>query len=150
MDNRHNRERGVTLMELLTVIMVIGILAAVAIPSYRRYLMRAQRSDATTALLRVAASQEKHMLQYGVYVTATGSMMNAHSAGGLGLSATSDQGFYALSLASTATGYTVTATPISGKGQSDDTNCATFVVDENGTKKAYSSASVDKSAECFR
>ena len=60
-------------LELLTVVVVVAILASLAVPSYRRYLIRAQRSDATTALLRMAASQEKHVPQYGVYVTATAS-----------------------------------------------------------------------------
>jgi type IV pilus assembly protein PilE len=38
--------RGVTLVELMVVIAVIGTLAAIAIPSYRRYLIRSQRSEA--------------------------------------------------------------------------------------------------------
>jgi type IV pilus assembly protein PilE len=47
------RQRGVTLLELMTVVMIIGVLASVAIPTYRSYLLRAQRTDATAALLRV-------------------------------------------------------------------------------------------------
>src|SRR5262245_28765629 len=113
----NKRQAGVTLMELLTVVMVIAILAAIAVPSYRRYLLRAQRSDATTALLRMQAAQEKHFLQYGVYVTTTASLPNAHSAGGLGLPTLSERGFYNIEVASSTTGYTFTAKPVTGGGQ---------------------------------
>jgi len=46
-----HHQRGVTLMELLTVIVILGILASIAFPSYRTYLIRAQRAEAKTALL---------------------------------------------------------------------------------------------------
>ena len=64
-----SRERGVTLLELMAVIVIIGILASIAIPSYRTYLLRAQRTDATAALLRAAAAQEKCYLQNNRYAT---------------------------------------------------------------------------------
>jgi type IV pilus assembly protein PilE len=54
-----SRERGVTLLELMAVVVIIGILASIAIPSYRSYLLRAQRTGGTAALLRIAAAQEK-------------------------------------------------------------------------------------------
>ncbi len=146
----HKRQSGVTLMELLTVVTVVAILASLAVPSYRRYLLRAQRSDATTALLRLQSAQEKHFLQYGVYVTATASIPNSHASGGLGLPANSERGFYALAVAPTATGYTATATPVAGGGQSDDTACVSFSIPEAGVKQAFNSASVDKTTECFR
>jgi type IV pilus assembly protein PilE len=138
------------MMELLTVVTVIGILASIAIPSYRLYLLRAQRSDGTTALLRLASAQEKHMMQYGVYVTTTANIPNAHSAGGLGIPATSDRGFYALTLAATATGYDATATPVAGRGQADDLKCASFTVNESGTRRAVSSTGTNTTNDCFR
>jgi len=146
----HKRYRGVTLMELLTVVAVIGILASVAVPSYRRYLLRAQRTDGTAALLRVATAQEKHFLQYGTYVTTTANMPNTHAAGGLGIPTTSDKGYYSLTLASSTTGYVATAVPRTGGGQQDDTTCATLTINESGRRTALNSASVDKTSECFR
>jgi type IV pilus assembly protein PilE len=145
------RQSGVTLMELLTVIIVISILASLAVPSYRRYLLRAQRSDATTALLRMQSAQEKHFLQYGVYVTTTASIPNATTAGGLGLSTVSERGFYNITVANpNGTGYTLTATPVAGGGQSADTGCVSFSVTEAGTKQAFNSSSVDSTTTCFR
>ena len=143
-------QRGVTLIELMTVIVVVAILASVAIPSYRRYLQRSQRADATTALLRLAATQEKHYMQYGSYVTNTSSITAPHNSGGLGLLANSDAGFYSMSVASSTTGYTATATAVSGKGQYDDTTCRTFTINESGQKTSASSTGTDTSTKCFR
>ena len=53
------RQRGVTLIELMTVVAVLGIIAAIAIPSYRRYMVRANRTDAKTALLQTAQALER-------------------------------------------------------------------------------------------
>ena len=53
---------GVTLLELMAVVMVIGILGMIAIPSYRQYVMRAQRAEAKTALLQLQTNQERFYL----------------------------------------------------------------------------------------
>ncbi len=62
--NTSNRRRmaGVTLLELMAVVMVIGILGIIALPSYRQYVMRAQRTEAKTALLRLQTNQERFYL----------------------------------------------------------------------------------------
>ena len=62
-------QRGVTLIELLTVVVIVAILASIAVPSYRNYLIRAQRTDATTALLRIQSGMEKYLVQNGKYTT---------------------------------------------------------------------------------
>ena len=77
-------QNGVTLIELLTVIVVIGILASIAVPSYRNYLIRAQRTEATTALLNLQAAQEKFYLQNNAYTD----QVAAAPPAGLGLMAT--------------------------------------------------------------
>lgn len=60
-------ERGFSLMELMITVVIIGILAAIAIPAYTGHVTRTKRSDAVTALQTVALYQEKHMAERGTY-----------------------------------------------------------------------------------
>ena len=62
---------GITLIELLVVIMIVGILAAIAIPAYTGYLQRARRADAKTALEQLRAAQEMHRAERGGYANDT-------------------------------------------------------------------------------
>lgn len=64
-----NNKKGLTLIELLIVIIIVGILAAIAIPSYTNYLIRARRADAKAALEQVRASQEMWRAEHGSYST---------------------------------------------------------------------------------
>ena len=60
---------GFTLIELLVVIVIIGILAAIAIPMYTNYMQRARRADAKTALEQLRAAQEMRRAEQGGYST---------------------------------------------------------------------------------
>lgn len=57
---RLHRERGFTLIELLIAVAVIGILASIAVPSYRGYVERANLAEAKSALLHIAGQLERH------------------------------------------------------------------------------------------
>ena len=63
------RTAGVTLLELMAVVMVIGVLAVIAVPSYRQYVLRAQRTEAKSALLQLATNQERFYLASRTYGT---------------------------------------------------------------------------------
>jgi type IV pilus assembly protein PilE len=133
-----HRQQGVTLLELMAVVIVIGVLGTIAIPSYRQYVMRAQRVEAKNALLQVAANQERFYLtnrSYGTVAQLIGA--NLLPAGGL-----SERGTYQITMAphaaGYAVGYTATATPVAG-GQvdmRDDTQCTTFSIDAQGVRTA--------------
>jgi len=58
---------GITLIELLIVIVIVGILAAIAVPLYTGYMQRARRVDAKTALEQVRAAQEMFRAERGRY-----------------------------------------------------------------------------------
>lgn len=146
-----NRQRGFTLIELVVVMMIVGILAAVAIPSYRSYVIRSQRSDAKDALLALATQQEKHYLQCNGYAT-TIDVATDCAAGELQGTDTSKNGWYELDTAAPdpATGFTVTATAINGENQWQDEGCRSFTVDQAGVRTADDSGGSDNTDECWR
>jgi type IV pilus assembly protein PilE len=126
--------RGVTLIELMIVIVVLGILAAIAVPGYRRYLIRSQRAEAKISLLAIQTAEEKFYLQNNAY---TNNITAATNAGGLGLSATSETGKYDLAITTfpaDGQSYSATASPRTGGGQTDDTQCVNFTLNERGTR----------------
>ncbi len=60
-------KKGITLIELLVVIVIVGILAAIAVPVYTNYMQRARRADAKTALEQLRAAQEMYRAERGNY-----------------------------------------------------------------------------------
>jgi type IV pilus assembly protein PilE len=138
---------GVTLIELMIAVVVISILAAIAVPAYRLHLVRTQRADATQALLRVQAAQEKSLVRNGRY---TADLSSVPDAGGLGLQRMSEHGFYELTVTLTRVGYVATASAIAMEGRPDDGHCRTFTINETGHRSAVDSSGTDRSAECWR
>ena len=126
-----HRQHGVTLLELMAVVMVIGILGMIAIPSYRQYVMRAQRVEAKTALLRLQTNQERFYLANRIY---SGDPVALGFAGSI-----TERGTYALTIVGAdATGYTATAAPRAGGAydMTGDAQCATFSINAQGVRTA--------------
>jgi type IV pilus assembly protein PilE len=123
--------RGFSLIELMIVIAVVAILASIAVPSYRQYVLRAHRTEAKAALLNVAAAQEKFYLQNNTYTTA----LTAAPPAGLGIAATTRNGHYTIAIgAANVTTFSVTATATGA--QTKDSRCLTFSINELGVKTA--------------
>ncbi len=151
--NRKHLQHGVTLIELVVVMIIVGILTAVAIPSYRNYVMRSQRSDAKDAVLALATQQEKHYLQCNAYADVLEAATDC-AASELQAADTSKNGWYDLATdandADPALGYTATATAINGQNQWQDTACRTFSVNQAGVRSALNAGGADNTAECWR
>jgi type IV pilus assembly protein PilE len=126
-----------TLVELLVVVTIVGILAAIAVPSYRAYVIRVKRADAKVALTSAAQRMERCYTRSNTYVGCdTGYPLDTPGA----------TYTIAFNPAPTATQFTVTATPING--QADDTDCAAFALNETG-KQTVTGTKSAKPTECW-
>ena len=120
--------RGFTLTEILIVVAIIGVLSAIAIPSYRAYVVRASRQAAQTDLLQMAALQEKIYLNSSSYSTTANIIIDPYTgqaAGGLGWQSTSKDrkyGYACPPASCVANSFTITATPapVAGNTQAND------------------------------
>ncbi len=120
--------RGITLLELLIVVVIIGILTAIAYPNYREYVTRAKRTEAKAALLQIATNQERFYLQNNTYTT---NMTNlGFPVAGAFLS---DSDSYIINVgAADANDFTATATFQLGGDEAG--KCLTFQIDGRGAK----------------
>ncbi len=107
--------KGFTLLELMIVVTVMAILAAVAYPSYLDSVRKARRADAQAALTNVQLEQEKLRSSCRFFAGTIGAVNNCDATAGastVNVAAMSPDEWYAITLAgASGTGYTVTATP---------------------------------------
>jgi type IV pilus assembly protein PilE len=122
--------RGFTLLELLICMVIAGLLATIALPSWQSLVLRTHRSDATAALYALAAAQERYRLVHGRYADAAAP---APPVGlGLGLS---ERGWYALEVESSSPSrFTASARAVPGSPQAADRACRILTIDETGKR----------------
>lgn len=124
LSSRTPRTRGFTLIELMIVVAIIAALAAYAIPSYRQYNMKANRSAAAQVMLTISNRQEQYLLDARAYTTALNSTgLNITHDGWTCTAASCTNNFYTVSV-TTASGppptYTITAVPNASTYQAAD------------------------------
>jgi len=128
--------KGFTLIELMIVVVIVSILAAVAYPSYQDSVRKSRRSDGTAALLQAAQILERCYTELNSYASTTCSIVTAAAppinivtgTGGL-----SGAGYYTITATPTATTYTLTATPTALGGQNND-SCGTYTLTQTGAR----------------
>jgi len=151
---------GFTMVELMVVVLIVSILAAIAIPSYTASVRTSRRVEARTAILDLAGREERYFNTAASYTNVsaylgygtTASVMTNYSVG---------SGYYAVSVYSPATAfdangpaapsYEIVATPLTA-AQQKDTQCMLFTVDSTGKQTANTSSAgtgTDTTSTCW-
>jgi len=127
------KNRGFTLIELMITVAIVGILAAIAYPSYQDQIRKSHRTDGKTKLLEVAQRQERYYTDNNTYTT------NLTLLGYSSSPVNSDNGYYSISAAAAtggviASSYVLTATRLGS--QTSDTTCGNLTLSNTGVKSA--------------
>jgi len=134
-------QTGFTLIELMIVVAIIGILAAIAYPSYDEYVKRGNRTEGQALLSDASARQERYFAQNNAYITSDADIAKL----GLKSGNVSETGKYELTVSEENGdgGYTLTAEQKFG-----DTKCGNLTLNALGAKgRSGSGKSVE---ECWR
>lgn len=129
--------RGFTLIELMIAVAIVGLLAAIALPSYSSYVLRTRRTDAMAALTQAQTTIERCYAANFTYLTPAPCAAPP---------AISSKGFYTVAAVGTATTYTLTAT--TSGSQIADKTCTKMVIDQTNTMTALDDAN-NQQATCW-
>lgn len=141
-----NRSRGVTLLELMIVVAVVGILTAIAYPAYQKYGLRANRAEAKTVLLESAQFMEKNYTEANSYAkTSTGSSITLPYS----QSPKSGTAKYSIEFETTPTDSTYSIIAIPTTGQDED-ECGSLTINQLGQNGIANAPGSATATDCWK
>ena len=141
--------RGFTLMELLVALVVVGVLASLALPTFTDSIRKSRRAEAFAALAVIQQAQERWRSNRASFAASVGNPPDHATTPGLGLPGTTAGGYYALEItagSASATGYEAVASAVADTSQADDAQCRRIGVRVAGATVTY--AGCGGSATC--
>ena len=111
---KQKNQKGFTMIELMVVVVIVGILAAIAIPIYGRYIKNARMTEATGRIGEIITAEKSYAMEHGVYTESSAGIVDLHA---------TENFTYAVAGTDTAATMSVTAT-----GTTDKVGVGTEVV----------------------
>ena len=123
------RTSGFTLIEVTIVVAILGIVAAIAVPSYLAHVQKTRRTDATVLLSEAAGEQFRFYSEFNKYAD------DLSELGYSDATMTTEQGFYTVSVESAdGISFVLIAEPVAGNQQDQDADCPQMRIDSAGLK----------------
>jgi type IV pilus assembly protein PilE len=132
--------RGFTLIEVMITVVIVGILTAVALPSYTEYIQRSHRSNARNTLIQASQWMERAATSLGTYPLT--------AAVPSGILAVEGARYTAAVASADGSTYTITATRATGTAQETD-KCGDFVLDQANRRTNNNLATGMTAADCW-
>ncbi len=149
---RVRRTAGFTLIELMIVVIIVGVLTMVAVPTYLHQMRESRRTEARNYLVELASREERYYATQNAYTNVAANLGYA----GFGSGSPVGSGYYYINTPTipdpnnaSQPSFSLTALPVAGKGQDEDTYCASFTVESDGKRTALNSSGTDDSSYCW-
>lgn len=121
------KQRGFSLIEVMVVVIIVGLLASIAYPSYRNYVLKANRAEGAAHILRVLQAQERHFSHNMTYTTTLSN---------LGIVAASETGKYSITGMAACDSKTIAqCVKVTAAAASTDPECNTMSMTSQGSKE---------------